>query len=132
LLRESMRKSLAVYLLAAAAVLAGLFVLLRPAPPPAEPAAPQHYQLVVSGGVLSAGPDLIRVPQGTDLVLMVMSDQAGEFHLHGYDLHLDLQPQQPAQLAFKADRSGRFEYELHQGGQGGGELALGALEVMPR
>jgi hypothetical protein len=130
------------------AVLIGLFVALRPpddaplapAPPPAPAAggatarAPESgaaelriFRLEVAGGRLASGPTVISVHQGESLTLHVVSDQADQLHLHGYDLLLDLEPNTPATLSFAADRSGRFGYELH-----GAHHELGVLEVQPR
>jgi hypothetical protein len=124
------------------ALLGGLFWLLRPASTPALPvlqsapvapaqdvatrAAPQ-FELVVRGRKLVSGPAVLRVQQDDPVIIGVTSDEAEELHLHGYDLKLELEPGVRGTLAFKADRSGRFEYELEHSG-----TELGALEVLPR
>lgn len=141
------------------AILAGLFVALRPhgpaspaageaAPSPAEPSpsaspepastpvpppreegesAARTFDLVVAGGKLVSGPATIVLTQGDLVVLRVRSDLDDELHLHGYDLTLALRTNKTGSLAFQADRSGRFEFELHHGG-----VEIGALEVQPR
>lgn len=135
-------KNLALVIVALA-LLAGLFLWLRPAPavPPAAPAgttasalpaaatAPvvQVFDLKIKDGKLLSGPERIEVQQGDTLTLRITSDHADELHLHGYDLTLALPAGQAAELRLVADRSGRFEYELHHAHQG-----LGALEVLPR
>lgn len=128
-----------IFLATGAALLAGLFVLFRPAPPPVPPPAPaaaaavparpspRTYELVVKDGRLAAGPATIQVRQGDVVLLRITSDRADELHLHGYDLSVLLTPGAPAELLFTADRSGRFDYELHHGHAG-----IGALEVQPR
>jgi hypothetical protein len=121
------------------AVLAGLFVLFRPSTgpdaPPASPASPAPtvpaipanvVELVVRDGKLVSGPAAIRVDQGDEITLRVTADLAEEFHLHGYDRKLALEPGVPAELKLLADRSGRFEYELEKS-----RLELGVLEVLP-
>ena len=140
-----MNKSALLYLGLGLALLAGLFLWLRPAPvaapaptvlaavPTAQasalPAAPtpQVYSLVVSKGRLVSGPGLIQVHAGDTVTLEVISDQPDELHLHGYDLHLKLLPGEPGRLSFTASHSGRFDYELHHA-----QLELGALEVLPQ
>lgn len=127
--------------IAALALLAGLFLWLRPEPaaplaapagkaasalPAAAPAA-QVFDLKIKDGKLLSGPERIEVQQGDTLTLRITSDHADELHLHGYDLTLPLPAGQAAELHLVADRSGRFEYELHHAHQG-----LGALEVLPR
>lgn len=98
------------------------------ATPQPEPAVtPPVFELVVQDGSLVSGPKVLRVAQGDQLTIRVTADAAEEFHLHGYDLKLDLEPGVPAELNLTAEHSGRFEYELHRA-----HLELGALEVMPR
>lgn len=129
------------------ALLAGLFWWMRPTPvpfvpapttpptaapavsAPPVPAAPpvQSFELEVRDGRLLRGPAVLTVAQGSEVVLKITSDRKDELHLHGYDLTLALAVGTPAELRFTADRSGRFEYELHHA-----HLDLGALEVYPR
>lgn len=139
-------KNIAV-MLAGLLLLAGLFWWMKPAPPvpvatpvaatatatataqavvPAGPAA-QVFELVVSNKKLVSGPSVISVPQGTPVTLRITVDHHDELHLHGYDLTLKLPSATPAELSFVADRSGRFEYELHHA-----HVDLGALEVQPQ
>ena len=130
------------------AVLAALFVYMKPEPPTAAPPAdlsalpaaapalpaplpaapqPQVFEFTFTKGQLFSGPDLISVKQGDEVILRVVSDQNDELHLHGYDLALPLKAGAQAELRFVADRSGRFEYELHEAHAG-----IGALEVQPK
>ena len=59
------------------------------------------------GGVAEA-----TVKQGRRVALVVHSDVADEVHLHGYDLHRDVEAGGTATIAFKAKIAGRFEAEL--------------------
>lgn len=142
-----MNKKALLFLGLALAVLAGLFYGLRPmmaptpqsavvaqsvpivvaAPAVQEPAKPQAFEVTVSKGQRIAGPALIQVHEGDEVELTITSDHADELHVHGYDLHLKLQAGVPAKLEFKAEHSGRFDYELHHA-----NLELGALEVTPK
>lgn len=130
-------------------LLAGLFVWMRPAPPPpaasvpaagltsappsaaapTEPAAPvpQVVELTVKNKALASGPAVLSVLEGTPVTLRITVDHHDELHLHGYDLTLKLPSGQAGELSFVADRSGRFEYELHHA-----HVVLGVLEVQPR
>lgn len=123
-------------------VLASLFFLFKPRDEvpvetrAAEPetvaavAAPPQarvFDLVVEQGRLVSGPAVVMLRQGDEIVLRVRSDRDDELHLHGYDLHLPLKAGVPADLHFTADKSGRFEYELHRA-----HVELGALEVQPQ
>ena len=137
-------------LLLGSALLAGLFLWFKPAPSPiplpiaatqlaavvatpvaatSAPVVPATavFEIVVAGGKLASGPAVISVTEGTPVTLRITTDHADELHLHGYDLTLKLPKGQAAELSFVADRSGRFEYELHHA-----HLDLGALEVQPR
>ena len=132
-----------IFVLAGLAALAGLFVFFKPstAPPPTPPLAastaaqapaatvptPRVFELVIADGKLQSGPRLIQLPQGETVALKVTSDRNDELHVHGYDLHAQLRAHTPATLSFKADRSGRFEYERHKA-----QVELGVLEVQPR
>ena len=96
------------------------------APPPVAPLT-QRVELVVKDKRLVSGPAVISVMQGTTVTLRITVDHHDELHLHGYDLTLKLPTAVAAELTFVADRSGRFEYELHHS-----HLTLGALEVQPQ
>jgi hypothetical protein len=122
----------------ASVVLAGLYMWL--APQPARPAATpesararapapeaRQFDLVVRGGKRVEGPAVLAVTQGERVIVNVLADSADEMHLHGYDLHAGLRPNETAALTFTADRAGRFELELHRA-----HVALAALEVQPR
>lgn len=135
-----------IFLVAGVALLAALFVLLKPAPPPApeaaapagEPAAaapgvagalrgPRIVELRLREGRLESGPAVIQVVQGDEVLLRVITDRDDNLHLHGYDLELSLHPGIVGELRFVADRGGRFEYELHHA-----HVELGVLEVQPK
>ena len=137
----------AIFLALGVAVLAGLFWLFKPQPAPPPTPTPAHaaahsgngaaviadeppadrFELRVQDRKLASGPAVLKVQQDDAVEIHIVSDQAEELHLHGYNLKLELTPNQPATLVFKADRSGRFEYELEHAG-----IELGALEVSPR
>ena len=150
--RSSVNRSLILFAALTAALLIGLFFLFKPTPPspavtvetptaatdeagsstaqPAPTPEAQPVRLVLAQGHLSDGPAIIRVEQGTRLRLTIVSDGAGQWHLHGYDLHAQLTEQTPAEVTFVAAHSGRFEHELHGTGQHA-HGALGVIEVYP-
>ena len=130
----------------AAAILAWLYVALKPAPGPSSPGerpmaataprpgpatfgapAAAEFSFTIAGGKLGGEPQTMRVTAGASVLIRVASDRADELHLHGYDLELALRPGVPGVLAFTADKAGRFDLELHHA-----QLTLGALEVQPR
>jgi hypothetical protein len=132
------------FIAAGIAVLAGLFVLMKPAdaptgpaaapdplptgaetpPPPAEPLVAEYR---LEKGQRVEGPEVIRARQCDLLGIDVTSDQADELHLHGYDLSADLKPGETARLRFSANLTGRFELELHHH-----HTVLAVLEVLPQ
>jgi hypothetical protein len=93
-----------------------------------NPAPREHvFDLVVKDGKLTSGHPVIQVHQGEHVVLRISSNATDELHLHGYDLHARITPQETAVLEFSANRTGRFTLELHEA-----QTELGALEVYPR
>lgn len=113
------------------AVLTILFVLFKPAADVAatqEPMqGPQAIVYAVRDGVRVAGPRVATVLQGTKVQVRVSADKDDELHVHGYDLEASLSADEPATLAFTADRAGRFAIELHKA-----DIELGMLQVTPR
>jgi heme/copper-type cytochrome/quinol oxidase subunit 2 len=87
----------------------------------------QVFDIVVQQGKRVSGAGVLKVQQGEEVTLHITSDTADEFHLHGYNLLVQLRPHQTATLHFVAKLAGRFTYELHKS-----DLELGALEVYPR
>ena len=98
------------------------------APAANETAVPEQLaaRYVLRNGQLVSGPQRISVRRGQQVNISIDTDSDDELHVHGYDLHLNLQAGEPATLGFVADKTGRFELELHQAHQ-----TLAALEVHP-
>lgn len=108
-------------------LLVGLFFVFRPAPPAAEPKA-QTFDLQVEGDSMT--PEEVEVREGDRMNLRVESDAPAEFHVHGYDLEREVEPDETATLSFTADITGRFDIEGHP--VGSEEPATGTLTVLPR
>ncbi|MEQ1807351.1 MAG: hypothetical protein ABL900_18380 [Burkholderiaceae bacterium] len=89
--------------------------------------APKQVDLVVAGGKLVSGPNLVKLERNDSVVLTIVSDRADELHVHGYNLHAHLQAGRPVTLNFTAKRTGRFSFELHKSG-----LELGVFEIYPK
>jgi hypothetical protein len=87
----------------------------------------QVFDIVLHRGKRVSGPAVLEVHQGDEVTLHITTDTADEFHLHGYNLLVQLLPNKTAALHFLAKLTGRFTYELHRS-----DLELGALEVYPR
>ena len=69
----------------------------------------------------------LTVIEGEEVTIKVMSDENAEFHLHGYDILVEIVAGETKEINFVADISGRFEFELEETGS-----TLGALEVLPQ
>ena len=106
--------------------LVGLFFLLRPDPSTsAGEAQEQTFEIAINAGTMS--PEEISVEEGDRVNLRITTDEPLEFHLHGYDLEEEVEPDQPAELWFDATTTGRFEIENHLT-----DSVLGTLLVQPR
>lgn len=131
----------------AMAVLAGLWMLMRPLAKPPVPAAPvaeastapdtvslpaettvtlpavKRFELQPAAA--AAAP--LQVQVGDEVELVITTAENDELHLHGYDLALSLRAGEQGTLRFVAEHAGRFELELHHA-----HAELAVLEVLPR
>ena len=73
------------------------------------------FDLEITGGKLTLDPPVIKVNQDDQVTLRITSDEAGELHLHGYDLEAMLSADGVSVLAFTANATGKFDFELHTG-----------------
>lgn len=87
------------------------------------PGAPTETLRLESGEPVG-GPAKVEVEKGTNLTLVVESDQPEEIHLHGYDLTETAEPGAPARMAVDANLEGVFEIETHATGTLIGNLAV--------
>ncbi len=134
-----MRGKTVLIAVATALALAFLWRLLAPPAPEVvavgadtrEAAPAQVLALEYRDGVL-LGAESLQVEQGSTLRLRVRSDKAAELHLHGYDRTLQLDPAAPVEMTLLADRSGRFELEVHGDEHGDGHHGGASLEVYPQ
>ena len=55
----------------------------------------------------------LRATQGDTVSLRFISDEAGEVHLHGYNLTAAISPTQPGNITFTADTAGAFGLNFH-------------------
>ena len=85
------------------------------APPPtttSEPAADVTIRIMLVDGRIEAE-RRYEVSFGDTVEVRVVSDVAGEVHLHGYDLYLQLEAGAEVTLVFEANLPGVWEAELH-------------------
>lgn len=107
-------------------VLVGLFAILQSRNSDA-PAPVREYNLTVQNGKLTDDIDALTAYEDQTLIFNVTGDSTDKFHIHGYDKTLELKAGEDARLEFVADKTGRFEVEVHDAGQ-----QLTVLEVNPK
>lgn len=88
----------------------------------------QHsFNIQIQDAKPVGGTTTFRVKQDDTLTFNISSDTAGEVHLHGYDLELEMAPGEKAALSLTANATGRFLIEIEET-----EVEIGYLEVQPR
>jgi FtsP/CotA-like multicopper oxidase with cupredoxin domain len=85
------------------------------------------FELIFKNKKLTSGDPDIKVQEGDEVTIKVVSDEAEELHVHGYNVFVDLEKDKPATLSFTANISGRFPYELEHSG-----TEIGTIEVQPK
>jgi plastocyanin len=107
----------------------GALALFSDTAPRSSTVEPQQktFDLVVKNRKLVSGPSVLSVNQGDMVSIQITVDENEELHLHGYNLHIDLEKGIPGSLSFLASASGRFPYELEHS-----STEIGALEVQPK
>jgi hypothetical protein len=87
-----------------------------PINPPQTPDQPEAKSIVVEGGKPTGGTQKLKFKTGDKVEIDVVSDEADEAHLHGYDIEKKLTPGDTVRFRFTADMEGVFELELHESG----------------
>ena len=67
--------------------------------------------VAIKSGVMD--PKTIKVKQGDLVTLKILADDAGEFHLHTYDVEADIPADQETDFYFVAKATGRFKITYH-------------------
>jgi hypothetical protein len=81
-------------------------------------------EIAVQDGRRVSGPELVLARQGEIVTFRITSDVSDDFVLRGYETQVQLFKGSAATLILKANRAGRFPYELQKSG-----VRLGVLEV---
>ncbi len=100
------------------------------------------FELEIREQSLVREESVLRVKQDDIVTIVVTADVNLEFHLHGYDIELDVETGEPATMKFTADATGSFRFTIHiedeehevgvENEEEGEEIELGRLEVQPR
>ena len=104
---------------------------------------PEELEIPVRVEGESMSPETIKVKQGDMVTLKIQVEEAGEFHLHGYDIEKDIEPGEVTDFFILADATGRFKITFHHSEEGeeehedeedeeGEEIEIGYLQVGPR
>ena len=111
---------------------------------------PQELDIEVriDHGVMN--PETIEVIQGDMVTLKILANEGGEFHLHTYDIEMDIEAGSETDFFFVAEATGRFKITYHPQGESEHneeekerekehdqqdetrEIEVGFLEVQPR
>ena len=111
---------------------------------------PQELDIEVSidHGVMN--PETIEVIHGDMVTLKILANEGGEFHLHTYDIEMDIEASSETDFFFVAEATGRFKITYHPQGESEHneeekegeeehdqqdetrEIEVGFLEVQPR
>jgi len=96
-------------LTAGAFLLLGLVVAF--VPPPGKAVSPATHQIRVQARKFAFSPHRIRVRQGDRVLIELESmDVVHGLYVDGYDVQTTAEPGVPGQLAFVADRTGKFRF----------------------
>jgi FtsP/CotA-like multicopper oxidase with cupredoxin domain len=83
----------------------------------------QNIDATVTGDQMS--PSTISVHKGDKVTLSITADKKEEIHLHGYDIHFEIdKPGDKVTKTFTADKTGRFDIEIEQTGKQVGQLQV--------
>lgn len=111
---------------------------------------PQELDIEVSIDHGLMNPETIEVIQGDMVTLKILANEGGEFHLHTYDIEMDIEASSETDFFFVAEATGRFKITYHPQGESehneeekegeeehdqqdeAGEIEVGFLEVQPR
>lgn len=88
------------------------------------------FNLDIRSGKVAEENKTIKVNEGDQITLRWTTDEAVKLHLHGYDVHLHVKPNEPKTMNLKAHSTGRFPFTVHGAG-GHGKSAMAYLEVHP-
>jgi len=111
---------------------------------------PQELDIEVSIDHGLMNPETIEVIQGDMVTLKILANEGGEFHLHTYDIEMDIEAGSETDFFFVAEATGRFKITYHPQGESEHneeekegeeehdqqdetrEIEVGFLEVQPR
>jgi hypothetical protein len=102
-----------------------------PLPEPAA-AADVRFELQIKERKV-VGDEVIRVTQGQIVEMVWTTDEETNVHIHGYEIHIPVSPDKPAEVTFEAHATGRFPVTSHGFAEAAGKMhqMLLYFEVYP-
>jgi len=94
-----------------------------------DEATAQAFDLTVANQSLSI--EIVTVTQGDKIIFRVSTDEAGEFHIAGYEIEKEMKLNGIVEMRFTANLAGRYSLELHPAGSED-DIVIGAFVVNPR
>jgi hypothetical protein len=79
---------------------------------PASDPEDRNFDLEIAGGALTESGNL-SVKQGDNVTINWTTDEPVSVHLHGYDIEIEVSPDEPEEMALEADATGGFDISLH-------------------
>lgn len=76
-----------------------------------DAATAQEVELRIASEVLT--PSVVEVSEGDSVRLVVRTDEAGDFHIAGYEIVKTMDVDGEVTIEFVADKAGRYNLELH-------------------
>jgi hypothetical protein len=95
------------------------------------PAEPAVERIEVSGGAPAGGVAELAADKGDRVRFEVASDQAGDVHVHGYDIERPVEAGGETTVSFTANLDGVYEIEVHFPSGEPHEAQIGELTVSP-
>lgn len=112
-----------------------------------EPVA-RTFNLSIANRTVGDEHNKLRVTQDDQVTLRITTDEDGTFHIHGYDLKSIITTGQTSEIQFKANATGKFDFEMHADSEDqhdhntadkgmsheseSADVILGFLEVLPK
>ena len=80
----------------------------------------QHSELnlEIHNRKLDLNPAVIKVNQGDKVTLRIAADEHGTFHLHGYDIEVEVGPGEAVLMELTSDAAGSFPITFHPVSEG--------------
>jgi hypothetical protein len=94
-----------------------------------RPETPPVPAIVVRDGAPVGGPTELDVTSGDVVRFTVSADEAGDVHVHGYEIERPVQPGKKVSIVFPAGIEGGYEIEFHS--HTTGDIPIAELAVNP-